>query len=177
MSLLQMIQEEHSKAQCDNIVRYIGNDKKRFAALMTIFLQGEYRDVQRAAWPLSYCVQNHPQLVTPYFRQLLNMLEKPGTHNAVQRNITRLLQDVSIPKRYQGKVMDSCFRFIESHDTPVAIKAFSLTILEQLSKDYPEILPEIKLLIEERWEHETAAFRSRARKILKKLNGSRKSEV
>lgn len=169
MSLLQMIQEEHSKAQREKIVRYIGNDKKRFAALMKIFLQGEYRDVQRAAWPLSYCVREHPELVQPWFKQLLDMLGKPHTHNAVQRNITRLLQDVTIPKRYQGQVMDACFRFIEQHDTPVAIKAFSLTVLENLSKDYPEILPEIKLLIEERWEHETAAFQSRARKILKKL--------
>jgi len=169
MDLLQLIQEEHSKSQCDKIVAYIGNDKKKFAWLMKIFLTGENRDVQRAAWPLSYCVQAHPHLVEPYFKELLNMLEKPGVHNAVQRNITRLLQTVTIPKRYQGKVMDTCFGFIESHDTPVAIKAFSLTILEKLSKDYPDILPELKLIIEERWEHETAAFRSRGRKILKGL--------
>jgi hypothetical protein len=48
------------------------------------------------------------------------------------------------------------------------VKAFSLTILEQLSKEYPEILAEIITVIEERWEYETAAFHSRARKILKK---------
>ncbi|MEI9912474.1 MAG: hypothetical protein WDO71_24170 [Bacteroidota bacterium] len=48
-------------------------------------------------------------------------------------------------------------------------KAFSLTILQNLSRLYPEIRNEIKVIIEERWEHETAAFRSRAKKILKEL--------
>jgi hypothetical protein len=65
--------------------------------------------------------------------------------------------------------MNSCFELIAEHTTPVAIKAFSLTVLDQLAASYPEIKPELKLIIEERWEHETAAFRSRAKKILKKL--------
>jgi hypothetical protein len=32
-------------------------------------------------------------------------------------------------------------------------------------KDYPGIKQELKLIIEERWPYETAAFRSRAKKI------------
>ena len=63
--------------------------------------------------------------------------------------------------------MDICFHYLSSPNEPVAIKAFSLTILQNLSKQYPEIKNEIKLIIEERWEHETAAFHSRAKKFLK----------
>ena len=62
--------------------------------------------------------------------------------------------------------MNLCFSFIQSHDEPVAIKAFSLTILERLLPLYPDIKNELLLIIEERWEHETAAFRSRAKRIL-----------
>jgi hypothetical protein len=51
----------------------------------------------------------------------------------------------------------------------VAIKAFALTVLQNLSAVYPDIKPELKLIIEERWPHETAAFHSRARKILKTM--------
>jgi hypothetical protein len=65
--------------------------------------------------------------------------------------------------------MDICFRYIAFPNEAVAVKAFSLTVLQNLSKTYPEILPEIKLLIEERWDHETAAFKSRAKKILGKV--------
>ena len=62
--------------------------------------------------------------------------------------------------------MGICFDFIQSNEIAIAVKAFSLTILQNLSRQYPDIIPELKLIIEERWEHETAAFRSRAKKIL-----------
>lgn len=169
MDLEKAVLKEHSKAQCDKIVRYIGGDKKKFAELMRLFFNGEYRVTQRIAWPMSCCVRNYPELIEPYYKRLLAKLKKPGEHDAVVRNIVRLLQDVEIPQQYQGEIMDSCFRFIESNDMAVAIKAFSLTILQNLSKQHPDILPELKLIIEERWPYETAAFRSRARKILKKF--------
>ena len=66
--------------------------------------------------------------------------------------------------------MNNCFSFIESNTTAVAIRAFSFTTLYNLSKLYPEIENELKLVIEERWNNETAAFKSRAKKILKELN-------
>ncbi|HKH61767.1 MAG TPA: hypothetical protein VKA49_13090, partial [Flavitalea sp.] len=81
----------------------------------------------------------------------------------------RLLQDITVPKKYHGRIMTICFEFVSDINTPIAVKAFSLTVLDNLSKDYPEIAAELKLIIEERWEHETAAFQSRAKKILRKM--------
>ncbi|MFT3946227.1 MAG: hypothetical protein QM763_04560 [Agriterribacter sp.] len=53
--------------------------------------------------------------------------------------------------------------------TIVSVKAFSLTVLANLANQYPEIIPELKLIIEDQLPHETAAFKSRAQKILKQL--------
>lgn len=169
MDLHAAILKEHNKAHASRIVKYIGNNEKRFAELMKLFLEGEYRVAQRSGWPLSICVEKHPELMKPYFKKILDYLDKPGTHEAVTRNIVRLLQYVDIPKRYQGRAMNACFEFISTPGTPIAVKAFSLTVLEHLAEIYPEIKPELKVIIEERWDHETAAFRSRARKIMKKL--------
>lgn len=168
MDLKNAILEEHSKAQKDRIVRYVGHDKKRFNALMKAFLEGDKLVQQRAGWPLSYCAQENPGLVLPHLGKLLKLLERTDVHNAVTRNILRLLQDVTIPPRYQGRMMNSCFDFIASPRQPAAVKAFSLTILEHLADHYPDIIPELKLIMQERWPHETPAFHSRARKLLKK---------
>ena len=51
--------------------------------------------------------------------------------------------------------MEICFRYVESPTETVAVKAFALTVLGNLSKQYPEILPEIKLMIEEQLPHQT----------------------
>ncbi len=167
MDIKSALLEEHSKKQCEKIVSYIGNNKTRFAELMKLFFQGEYRVTQRAAWPMSNCVSLHPSLITPYINRLLKKLDEPKQHEAVARNIVRLLQEIDIPKKYHGKIMTLCFDFIQSNDAAVAIKAHSLTILDRLSKIYPEIRQEVKTIIEERWEHETAAFHSRARRFMK----------
>jgi len=171
MNLRDTILEEHSKSQTAKIVKYIGPNEKRFAELMKLFFSGEYRVTQRAAWPMSYCVREHPSLIQPYFKKLLQMLARPDNHDAVTRNILRLLQDVKIPKRFHGDLMNRCFEYITASDIPSAIKAFALTILENLSNEYPDIRKELQIIIEERFVHESPAFQSRARKILKKISG------
>jgi len=167
MNLRETILAEHSKANCNRIVDWVGQSQKRFDELFSLFLNSEYRITQRAAWPISYCVIDHPSFIEKHFSKLVKNLHKPGIHDSIKRNTVRLLQHVEIPRKFHGELMDICFRYISSPDEPVAIKAFSLTILQNLSKLYPEIKNEVKLIIEERWEQETAAFKSRARKFLK----------
>lgn len=137
--------------------------------LVHLFTTDEYRVVQRAAWPIGSIVQTQPQLLKKHLPLFVQLLRKPGLHNAVRRNITRILQYMQIPEELKGDVMDCCFDFISDPQETAAVKAFSLTVLDQLAKEYPEILPEIITVIETRWEYETAAFHSRARKILKKM--------
>jgi hypothetical protein len=167
MELQKALLKEHSKAQNEKIVKWVGNDKKRFAELMRLFFNGEYRLTQRAAWSMSDSVIAHPELVKPYIPKLIKLLKEPEVHGAVTRNIVRLLQEVEIPKKYHGEIMTICFDFIVNPKTAVAVKAFSITILENLAAIYPEIIPELKLIVQERWEHETPAFRQRGNRIMK----------
>jgi hypothetical protein len=169
MNLREAILAEHSKNQKDKIVKWIGHSQKRFDELVSLFLHGEAVIMQRAAYPLSYCAQQYPSLVTKHFGKLLKNLSKKNLHDAVKRNTVRILEMVEIPERYHGQVMNLCFDYIQSPEESAAVKAFSLTVLEKLSVLYPDIKPELKTIIEDRWDFETAAFHSRGRKILKNL--------
>ncbi len=169
MTLRDRILKEHSKANCNAIVQWIGNSQQRFDELFELFLNDEYRVVQRAAWPLSNAVIAHPEFIKKHFSKLLKNLQKSKLHISVKRNTVRLLQDVPVPKQFQGKLMNICFEYISSPDEAVAVKAFALTVLDNLSKQYPEIKSELKTTIEDRWDYESAAFKSRAKKILNRL--------
>ena len=164
----------YSKQQALKISKYACSGPDRFAELMQCFLSNEYRLAQRAAWSVSWAAKQKPDLIEPYIKDLVAQLPRKDVHDAVIRNSVRILQQIKIPESLHGELMNHCFGFIESNSTPVAIKAFSLTTLFDLSKSYPEIRNELQLLIEERWNHETAAFKSRGGKILKKL--SRKTD-
>jgi hypothetical protein len=172
MNLREAINKEHSKSNCENIVNWIGKDQKRFDELVRLFLHDEYRVVQRAAWPMSEIALKHPQLVKKHLGKILQHAQQPGHHEAVKRNTVRLLQEMEIPGKYHGEVMNLCFDWLISPTEKPAVKAFSLTVLDNLSNQYPEIKQELKTIIEDRWELETAAFHSRGRKILKKMNST-----
>lgn len=170
MNLRKEILREHSKAQCEKIVNWVGSNQDRFDELFKLFIHDEYRVVQRASWPLSICVDNNPYFIRRHWKYFIANLEKPGIHNAVKRNSIRLMQRVSIPVRYHGAVMNICFNYLQSPTEPVAIKTFALTVLANLSNEYPGIIPEIKLIIEELLPNQTAAFKNRAGKLLAKWN-------
>lgn len=169
MNILQELGVEHSKAQALKIAAYACASKKNFRELMRCFLSDDYRIAQRAAWSVSWAARQQPGMIVPYIAELVAQMQRKDVHNAVVRNSVRILEAIEIPEEFHGEVMNVCFAFIESPATPVAVKAFALTTLFNLSKKYPDIRAELKLVIEERWDMETAAFRSRGRKILKAI--------
>jgi len=169
VNLRQEILKEHSKAQCTKIVKWIGSSQQRFDELFCLFLQEEYTVTQRAAWPVSYCVIANPSFIKKHWKKLINNLKKPGLHDAVKRNSTRFLQNMEIPEKYRGDLMDICFKYLESPTEALAIKVFSMRVLGNLAKTYKDIKPELKLIIEEQLPHQTAGFKTRAKKILQML--------
>jgi len=66
---------EHSKAQCNKIVEWVGDSEKRFEELFELFLNDVYRVTQRAAWPVSYCVIAHPRFIRHNFPKLIKKLK------------------------------------------------------------------------------------------------------
>lgn len=161
-----------NKAKAMQVAEYACLSPKNFKELMHCFLSNDYRLAQRAAWSVSWAARKEPAMIAPHIKSLVAQLKRVDVHAAVIRNSVRVLEAVDIPETLHGDVMNACFKFIESPVTPVAIKAFSLTTLFNLSKIYPEIQPELKLIIEERMDDETAAFKSRGKKILKAMKCS-----
>lgn len=169
MNLRNEILKEHSKAQCNKIVQWVADDQKRFAELFNLFLNDEYRVVQRAAWPVSFCVIAHPKLISKHWNQLIKNLQKPGIHDSVKRNSIRLLQYIEIPEKHEGAIMNICFGYLGSPTEALAVKVFSMSVLGNLSKKYPDIIPELRLLIEDQLPTQSAGFKSRAKKVLKQI--------
>jgi len=169
MNLVKVILNEHSKLQKDKITRYVGADPKRFAELVDVFLAGPYLITQRASWPISYCVEYNPTLIKPHLKKVLGILQKQDVHDAVKRNILRLLQFISIPKPLQGRTIDLCFYFLNNNKEPIAVRVFAMTVLANLAKENPDLKNEIIIIIEDQLPFGSAGFISRSKKVLKEL--------
>lgn len=177
MNLKEQLQKEHSRKNCDKIVDWIGSHIDRFNQLFQIFLLNDYRLEQRAAWPVSYCVRNHPDFIKNNFAELLKKMKSTGAHDAIKRNGVRLLQDVDIPGKYEGEIIEMCFSFLNSQQEAIAVKTFSMSILERLTLKYPDLTTELYISIEDQLPHQSPAFKSKGKKILKNLSNKNRRKL
>ena len=164
MDLKKILSSRHSKEMVLEIRDYIGDDKKKFKSLMNLFFLDEWQLNQRSSWAILKTIQKHPKLIQPYLPKLLKKLDEK-VHDAVIRNTIRIFEEIEeIPEDIEGILYDKCYQYLSSMDSPIAVKAFSLTVASKFAMKYPDLQGEILELIDYQLPHSTAAFKVRARK-------------
>jgi hypothetical protein len=170
MDLETEILREHSKRQTRRIAGWIGDDARRFKQLMQLFLRGEYQITQRSAWIVGECFDHHPQLITPWLPAILSKMQEPGVHDAVPRNMLRILQFIEIPKSLLGSATTLCFDCLNAVGSPIAVKANAMTVLQRIVTREPDLKRELQASIELMIPYVGPALQARARIVLKELD-------
>lgn len=164
----EILSRPQSKDNAKLIVEAIKQKPSKLKELMELFFDKEMRVCQRAAWPLGMIGSKNPELLIPYLPQLIENLKKPH-HDAVIRNTFRIWEEMDIPEDYEGQVYDICFEKFTDVKQAIAIRVFAMTVCANIALKYPELIDEIKPVIEEYYPHGSAGFQSRSKKILKKF--------
>ncbi len=169
MNLKSEILREHSKRQVMKIANWVGSDKKRLKQLMELFLSDDYIISQRTAWILSQCADNHPKLLNPWLKPMIKKMQEAGVHDAIKRNVLRILLRADIPASLLGTVVLLCFDYLNSLKAPIAVKVYSMTILMNAAKREKGLRNELKLVIENMLPHIGPALQARSKAILREL--------
>jgi len=169
MNIRKILETDGTRPQAKLIAKYIGNNKKRFDELMTIYFDPNLRISHRASWPISFCHEAYPKLILPYLRKMIDHLDHP-VHNAIKRNTIRIMSEIDLPEELIGEAADVCFRFLDDPKEAIAVRVFSMSVCFNITKREPELANELKLIIEDHYPHGSAGFKSRGRKIVKALN-------
>jgi hypothetical protein len=149
VNIREKLLQEHSKAVTDQIIGYIGSDRRRFSEFMNIFLNGEPLIRQRGSWPLGYIGAERPVLLKPYYGKLIRMLHSETEHQAVARNILRIFQESGVPEKYEGIIMDYCMRRMMNEFVPIAIRAMTITIASRICSRYKKLGNELLPMLRE----------------------------
>jgi len=167
MNLEKEILQANFREQAVALAQHIISDKNLFAELMKLYFSHEPRICQRAAWIVSHCAEHDNSLLVPYIKPMIKNLYK-NVGDATKRNTVRVLRFLDIPEELWGEIIEICFRYLKGNEA-IAIKVFSMTILYNLSHEIPEIIPELKISIEDQLPYGSPGFKSRGNKILAKL--------
>jgi hypothetical protein len=140
-----------------------------FPELVRIYLTGKEPYSRVAAWAVDLCAERHPEWIYPYIEEMARSL--PGfRHDALKRHTLRMLIRLPLPEEELGTLVNVCFGYITSAKEAVAQKVFAMEILYRITLAEPDLKKELADSISWRMEEETAGFRNRGSKILKKLS-------
>lgn len=166
---MNFLQKKLSKTEILRLAKKYSQDSDSFGQIMEVFFNPlDSRHALNAAWLMSHCFDENPELLKPHLKNLISYL-KNQKHNSIVRITYRVLQNMEIPSSQQGKLIGFCFETLEKKSEPVANKAFAMTILHNISLKNPELKKELRIILEDQLPFERPAFLSRASKILKQL--------
>ncbi|MCW3085493.1 MAG: hypothetical protein JWP12_2859 [Bacteroidetes bacterium] len=169
MNYIAELTADRSRSNMDRIANAIGDDPAEFKKIIDIIYQEQQPLPHRASWLLTIISKKHPQLIKPYASKFIDTIER-FNNDGIKRHMLRALTTQELPEKSKGKAITICFDFILSPTETVAVKVFALEVLSNLIKQYPELKNELKAAIEDQLPKTTAAFHSRAKKVLKKLS-------
>lgn len=94
-------------------------------------------------------------------------------NNSIKRCGLAILQDINIPHEIMGELYTSCFNFLNNSSEAIVTKVFSMRICFRIAKIYPELLNELRLIIEENlvlFGRNSPGILSRGNKILAQIS-------
>ncbi|WNH13164.1 adenylosuccinate lyase [Thalassobellus suaedae] len=149
--------------------------------LLDILFRVDDKTSPRAAWVFEFMCSNNINTIIPHLDDFTEQMHKIHLDSAVRpvAKICELItkshtskQDNQIKKAltatHKERIIEVCFDYM-INDKKVAPKAYSMTTLYILGKEYDWIHPELVLILEQDFALQSAAFKARAKQILYKI--------
>lgn len=139
--------------------------------LINYSLDRDYLLSSRAMWVLGHVSDVDNSLIPPYYSKLILNLKNKDLHNGVIRNTLRLFQKYKVPKKHETFMLDKCYEYITNPKEAIAVRAFAITVVFNISKPFPELLNELKLILNEvNKQEEAPGIKSRVKNTLKNID-------
>lgn len=150
--------------------QWITENPKEIKKVWKIIIEDE----QAKSWHYAYLFDNvndlKPKLIEPFIEKIIAHLPKLKNHST-RRHFVRILATHKILKdeKLQTVLLDECFKYLQSAEIKVAVKAHALAICVKFCEIYPELKQEFCDILKEGMEKNSSAFKVRAKAILKKF--------
>lgn len=136
--------------------------------LYQVIKKNDNRKGSYASWVYTNGTDRFKFHIKELTQDLIQWLPNVETQG-ILRSMLRSVSKADAPKEQESEWIDLCFQYLMKPQYEVAVKVHAMQILFLFCKRYPELIPELKIVIEEGQELYTAALRARSKNILKAL--------
>ena len=172
-------QINHSQAVRENIAQHLVEHPHEIQEYLDIINSKAEKEYFKAAWALEFVARIDIRVLLPYLDKILELAKNETADQAI-RPFAKIIEtivllnysdseDANFLSTSQKELMaEQCFDWLITKQK-VAAKAYGMTSLYELGKDFDWIHPELKTHIEAHFAESSAAFKARGRHILKRL--------
>ncbi|AUS04160.1 adenylosuccinate lyase [Pseudotamlana carrageenivorans] len=171
----------HSKEKRLHYAHLILANPELVPKLLEVLFVVDDKISPKAGWVLEAVCRLSLEPLLPYLNLFTENIHKVHIDSAV-RPVAKICELIALS--YTGKephtvktaltathkerIIETCFDYM-INDEKVASKAYGMTTLFLLGKEYDWVHPELKIILVRDFASQSAAFKARARHILKKL--------
>lgn len=161
---------DSSRALADITANIVYENPELLGCLTDLVLSEESPYAQRAARVLAICSLQYPELFVRVRQKITGKIARVQ-NDGVIRNLFMIYAEMPLAftSKERTVLMNLCFDFLISMKTAVSIKVYSMEILYKMVAEMPDIGMELYSIIENQLPFSSAGFKSRGKKILKKL--------
>ena len=151
------------------LARY-NEDPKVLDDLYVVVTGGIKQVSNRAAWFMNHVFDRNPELINAWIYTFLEFLENNEPEEGIIRSMIRPMQSAVIPEELKGRLAELCFNYLNNPQKSIAVRVFSMSVLENITKSYPEMAYELRVVIENHLPNGSAGFKNRGMKIIKRMD-------
>lgn len=168
MILDELLLREQSRANTDFLVDIVLKNPDLFNELWALVMRNEDPISRRAAWVADYCAEIRPAFIENKLEEL-SMRVNTFSSDGLKRHALCMMARSELPVHNLGYLVDACFRWLENKTESVAVKMYSMVILERVCRQLPEFSSELYDLIKIQLPEARPGFRNCGEKIMKQL--------
>ena len=174
----------HSKEKRHYYSQLFMGSPQNIPLLLEIAFDIHEKNSFRAAWVLEFMCSADLSYLIPFLDVFTSNIHKVN-HDSAKRPMAKICEMIatkyyhkishkiqsSLNSTHKEQIIESCFDWMINNEK-VAVKAYSMNTLYLFGNEFEWIHPELQLILEKDFSSQSAAFKARARHILKKLRVS-----
>ena len=171
----------HSREKRQKYAQLVIGNPDLIPKVMSILFDVDKKVSCRAAWLLEFVARENLDAILPYLDTFINTMHTVHLDPAV-RPVAKICEYLieayyhiepnktkeCLTQEHKEKIIELSFDYMIT-DQKVAVKAYSMNTLYLLGKEYDWIHTELALILERDFHAGSAAFKARARHLLKRL--------
>jgi len=163
----EIVLKIRGKRNFEELQVYFAKHPKKLEELIQLVTNEEpYPLEEYGSWILVHLCKTQPEQIQPYYNHMVDIAFK-SRNQSVMRNVVNVVHHLKITDYRESEYVDLLINFVQDYENKVAVQVYSIYVLAQFVKKYPELKPEILEIIDLHADGKSAAYRSSVRNFLK----------